>query len=97
MPQVTFSTRVVVELTLKLDEQEIGALDALAGYGTDSFLECFYKNLGMSYLSPYEAGLRSLFDKIRSNTPSALHAISDARKTLDTLNPDGTLKRKPAP
>ncbi len=30
---------VTLELTLRLTEAEAGALDALAGYGTDAFLE----------------------------------------------------------
>lgn len=50
--------------TLMLSEVEARALEALAGYGADAFLEVFYKHMGKHYLQPHESGLRSLFDSI---------------------------------
>lgn len=52
---------------LELNEEEAKALNALTLYGTDSFLNMFYKQLGKHYLKPYENGLRSLFDGISDN------------------------------
>lgn len=68
-------TRVEVTLcaTVELNEAELGALDALAGYGVEQFLEVFY-------LQPHEAGLRSLLAKVRAEVPGALRKVHDARK-----------------
>lgn len=49
-----------------LNEHEAKALDALAGYGIDSFLKVFYDRMGRHYLQPHEIGLISLFNKIKS-------------------------------
>ena len=70
----------VIELT----EQQAGALDALVGYGTDTFLEVFYKHLGEAYLKPYEAGLRSLFEEIReeSGIGAFMQKARDAREVF---------------
>jgi hypothetical protein len=57
--------RVETVCTLDLTDEEVKALDALVGYGADSFLRVFYQQLGKSYLSPHEAGLRSLFEAVR--------------------------------
>ena len=58
--------RVSVETTvvLTLNEYELAALDALAGYGVDAFLRVFYEHLGKAYLQPYERGLRSLLETV---------------------------------
>lgn len=57
-------TTVEAKAFLILNENEISTLDALAGYGIDSFLKVFYKEMGTAYLEPHEAGLRSLFDSV---------------------------------
>ena len=79
---MSIHTRVEVTLraAIELDEQELGALDALVGYGVDPFLKVFYEKLGKAYMQPHEAGLRSLFEKIRAEVPSALRKVHDARK-----------------
>lgn len=68
MAIISARPRIETRITIDLSEAEAGALDALAGYGTDEFLECFYKHMGKAYLQPYEAGLRSLFDSVRHGT-----------------------------
>jgi hypothetical protein len=85
--QHTITTTALLELT----EAEMGALDALAGYGTDPFLKTFYKHMGEAYLKPYETGLRSLFDRIKSTVPSALRDVKTARDSLhkSRANPIG--------
>jgi len=64
-------------------EIEARALDALAGYGTDAFLECFYKHMGKAYLQPYEKGLIELFDSIRGEIPPHLNRVDKARKVYE--------------
>ncbi len=55
------AVRLIVDTvaTIELNGEELKALDALAGYGVDSFLKVFYQHLGKSYLEPHEKGLRS--------------------------------------
>jgi hypothetical protein len=71
-----------VTATLTLTEQELGALDALAGYGVEGFLTAFYTTMGRSYLQPYEKGLRSLFETITATCPVALSDVRKARQAL---------------
>ena len=52
-------------LTLEITEEELRALDALAGYGVDEFLRVFYQGLGQHYLQPYAGGLRSFLHSVR--------------------------------
>jgi len=73
---------ITVGGTLELDESELRALDALAGYGTKSFLEVFYKHMGKAYMQPHEAGLKKLFETIRRDVPPALGRIDMARGFL---------------
>lgn len=66
MAEFKMQPTVQAKFVLVLSEQEAGALHQLTGYGTDQFLEVFYKHLGKAYLGPYEQGLRSLFESIKS-------------------------------
>jgi len=70
---------VTLELSLSISEKEARALDALAGYGIDSFLEVFYKQLGSVYLKQHEDGLRSLFGVIRAEVVPMLRRADNAR------------------
>jgi hypothetical protein len=76
--------RAEVSLTLSftLGEGEARALEAIAGYGTDSFLEIFYAKMGKSYLQPHEAGLRSLFVLARSLN-GHLDRVDQARRVFN--------------
>lgn len=85
--------------TVALTEDELGALEALAGYGADSFLKVFYEKMGRVYLGPHEKGLRSLFDSITKEVPGILRRSEDARNVfcnppripspaVDSVNPD---------
>ena len=40
---------VATQSVLLLTDDEVKAIDALVGYGIDSFLAAFYKHLGTSY------------------------------------------------
>lgn len=76
-PNMTF------EIVLKIDEKEAGALNALTDFGTDQFLNVFYKYLGEYNLKGYEDGLRSLFDEIQQSLPSQLEKIDKVKKTFN--------------
>lgn len=90
MAKIGCRPQVNATITLHLSEAEAGALDALAGYGTDQFLEVFYAKLGKSYLEPYEAGLRSLFDSVRSGDAGVSYFLKRAKDARDVM--DGTKK-----
>lgn len=74
--------KIDVQVCLVLNEDEISALDALVGYGTDQFLEAFYEKMGRAYLQPHEAGLRSLFEAIRKTLPPIISSTNTARKAF---------------
>lgn len=73
---------VNLEVRLILTEAEVGALDALAGYGTDGFLKVFYEHMGESYMKPYEKGLRSLFATARG-LKQFVDRANEARMVFD--------------
>jgi len=75
-------SQITINLVIEINESEARALDALAGYGPDSFLEVFYKQLGKYYMAPHEYGLRTLFGKIRTEIPSQLSKIDKAREAV---------------
>lgn len=74
--------KVVVSATFELDEEEVAALDALAGYGVDAFLTVFYEKMGEAYLKPHEAGLRRILEAARGYAGPALQRASSAREIL---------------
>jgi hypothetical protein len=68
---ITHKKEVKHTFTLELNGDEMLALDAIVGYGTDNFLKVFYQFLGRHYLQPHEKGCRTLFDKVSNcNAPS---------------------------
>ena len=79
MAKIVQQSKVEVSATFVLGEQEMRALDALAGYGTDAFLKVFYKEMGEHYVKPHEQGLRTLFESIRDNIPYILRRADKAR------------------
>lgn len=87
MSRLIQQPRVEVSATIKLTETELRALEALAGYGTDNFLEVFYKQMGKHYLQPHEAGIRTLFDVIRSDLNPILHRTDAAKKAFALRDP----------
>lgn len=77
----TIKTKVSFTVSIELEEGEVRALDALAGYGADAFLKVFYKHLGMHYMKPFDKDLRLLFEKIKTLRPQ-INEIREARKSL---------------
>lgn len=83
MAKVRTRAQVHVQVTLEIDEEELMALDALAGYGADPFLKVFYEKLGAHYLEPHEAGLRRLFTEVRTHAGRIQKKSQDARDVFD--------------
>lgn len=81
------SPTITVEAQLTLNYEEMKALDALAGYGIDAFLKVFYKEMGKAYLQPYEAGLRSVFEVIRSELPPITNRAKNAARAFALSDP----------
>lgn len=79
---ITNKTNVHFETTVTLTESEARALNALACYGIEPFLDVFYRQLGRSYLSPHEFGIRELFKRIDKNISPELNRIDEAKRLL---------------
>lgn len=71
--------KVVIQLT----EEEARALDAIVGYGPETFVKWFYANLGKHYLKPHEIAMRSLFKTLREELPRHLSKFDEVRKVFD--------------
>lgn len=78
---------VEVSATIKLTEVELRALEALVGYGTDAFIDQFYKVMGKFYLQPHEAGIRSLFKVIQHDLNPILERADAAKKAFALRDP----------
>mgnify|MGYP006348599173 CR=1 FL=1 len=80
--KASINWRIEFSATLKLNESELRAFDALVGYGDDAFLKVFREGLGEAYIRNHEAGLRSAFEAIRSQVIPAIQNIDRSRKDL---------------
>lgn len=67
MADIKITTKVEITATIEFTENQLAALDAMAGYGADAFLKAFYVKLGKHYMKPFERDLRELFQKIESD------------------------------
>lgn len=79
--------RVEMDVAIRLTSAEVRALDALAGYGIEPFLKVFYAQMGQHYLKPHEAGLRSLFETVRSELPTLMRRHDAARQAFALADP----------
>ena len=73
---------VGVRVQFEVDEEEARALDALAGYGDNAFIEAFYEKLGRAYMKKHEAGLRRFLQSIREVVSPGLAAIDKTRDAM---------------
>lgn len=87
MSRLTQRPTLDLDVSIKLTESEVRALDALAGYGSDSFLKTFYQFMGRHYLEPHEAGLRSLFDTIQVELPPIIKRMNAAKQAFSLADP----------
>lgn len=76
--------KVESKIYLELTEGEAKALAAICGYGPSEFINWFYRNMGKHYLKPYEASVKTLFQKARS-LDHAVKQVEDARKTIESI------------
>lgn len=82
MAKITQAPVVTVEAHFTVTEEELRALEALAGYGDDAFIRAFYEHLGTSYLKPYEKGLRQFLTSIRDIAGPIIKRTDEARKVF---------------
>lgn len=85
MAKVNLKTKLDydIKINLELSLEEAKALNIITKYGSKSFLEGYYKQLGKSYLQPHEKGVVSLFETIKLNLPARL---KQADAIIDTVN-----------
>lgn len=69
-------------IQLNLNEGQARALEAICGYGPDSFVKWFYKNCGTHYLKPHEQAMRDLFAVVMKELPGHLNKLDKARAAL---------------
>lgn len=82
MAEIIQKAKIEATATMRFSESELRALDALVGYGIDPFLTAFYEKMGKTYMQPHEAGLRTLFESIRSIVPGILSRTEDAKRVF---------------
>lgn len=80
--KITQRPKIELELVFTVNESEARALDALAGYGDDSFIKAFYDNLGKAYMEDHEQGLREFLKTIRLTVPGHLERLDNAKKAF---------------
>lgn len=83
MAQIVELPVVTVTAKFTVTEGELRALDALAGYGDDAFIEMFYKHLGQAYLKPHEAHLREFLKSIRTLAGPIIKRADAARAAFN--------------
>jgi hypothetical protein len=74
-------TELNFHVECQLTESEVRALDALAGYGLESFLKAFYSGCGRHYLEPHVKGLETLFEKAQAMNQN-IYEIDNIRKLI---------------
>lgn len=82
MEKIKSSSKVDINITLTLSEEEAKALYNMTVYGSKHFTDWFYQHLGKFYLKPHEKGLESLFETIKKELPKHLDKAKEARKAL---------------
>ena len=76
------SIKVTYTVNLELTETEARALEAMVGYGTQSFLDTFYK-MGTYYMKPYESGIFTLFESVKNQIRPSLYKVDCAKKAIN--------------
>jgi len=74
-------------VTIELTGVEIRALHVLTEYGTQPFLEAFYKLMGKSFLQPHAAGIESLFDTIQRDLGPIIRREEVAKQAFALRDP----------
>lgn len=80
MAEVKATPRLGISINFDINEQEARALDALAGYGDDAFIQAFKEKLGEAYLRNHENGLRTFLRSIREVVREGLATLDKSRQ-----------------
>lgn len=83
MAKISQRATIEATATFTVDEQEMRALDAMVGYGFQSFIDTFKKHMGTSYMAGHEDGCKRFFESIRGSIPAILSRADDARAVFD--------------
>jgi hypothetical protein len=83
MAKITAKPTLDIAIQFTVNEQEARALDAMAGYGDESFIKAFYETLGEAYMRKHEAGLRTFLKTIRQELADPLAKMDAARKSFN--------------
>ena len=83
MAEILSKSKMELTVTLVLPEGEARALVEITKYGAKAFLRGYYKQLGRSYLEPYESDVKSLFSSIGTQLPPHLRRADNARKVFN--------------
>jgi hypothetical protein len=79
---VRLKINVTGDFVLRLTVDEIMALEALVSYGDDAFIKGCYKCLGVSYIQPYESGIRSLLKTIKEQCAGPAREIHEFQRKI---------------
>ena len=79
--KIEFDVKITLELTLT----EARALSQMVRYGSKAFLEGYYKQLGKSYLQPYEKGIVSLFETVKDSLPGELKKANEYISAINAV------------
>ena len=80
---------LALKIMFEVDEEEAAALDALAGYGVQAFIDAFYEKMGKAYLQPHEAGLRRFLSTVQKEVPVRREAMKRAREAFANESGEG--------
>lgn len=83
MAKITQRATIEASATFSVDEEEMRALDALVGYGFQSFIDTFKKHMGTHYMQGHEDGMKRFFESIRGSIPGILSRTDDARAVFE--------------
>jgi hypothetical protein len=81
--KITSQHKVNFTVQFEVNESELRALGALAGYGDDMFIQAFYEKLGRDYMEAHEWGMRTFLTTLRKEAPALLGRLDTAREMLE--------------
>ena len=82
MAELRSSPEISFKINLVMSESEARALEAIADYGVDAFIEAFEERLPPSYMKHHKDGLTELFKSIANEIPKHLSKVDKARKVF---------------